>query len=129
MTIKEFAKGYFVKTNFTDIHGRNIGYDYSYILEKIKEQFPNSKTSRDWVRKMASELNLHTKMPIRGRRNRGTAHAYAMSLLLKRGGPHAHRNVATAVKTKFPEHSPSAATLRRLERRLRYLNFTIPPRA
>lgn len=120
MTIKEFAKGYFTKTNFVDIHGRHIGYDYSYILEKIKAEFPNSKTSRDWVRKMASELNQHTKLPIRGRNNRGTAWAYAMALLLEE---RTIRNVQTNVKKKFPDYMPSRPLLRQMEKRLKFLNL------
>lgn len=125
-TIKEFARAFYVKVNFVDIHGRNIGYDYSFILAKIKEQFPNSKTSRDWVRKMASELNQHEKMPIRGRRNRGTAQSYAMTRLLRTSAR--YDEIARSVREKFPDHVPSNDTLRRLERRLRNLKFIVPAR-
>src|ERR1035437_2731333 len=37
-TIKKLAHEYFVKVNFIDIYGRNIGYDYSFILDANKKK-------------------------------------------------------------------------------------------
>jgi hypothetical protein len=128
LTIKEFARDYYMKVNFVDIHGRNIGYDYSYIFAKVKARFPNSRTSRDWVRKMASELNAYEKLPIRGRLSKVTAQAYAMTLLLRRSGKYAHKSIAKSVKKNFPTRPVNLATLRSLDQRLRNLGFTVPPR-
>ncbi len=127
--IRKFARGLFLAVNFTDIYGRHIGYDYSFILAKIKEKFPEAKTSRDGVRKMASDLNQTEKLPVRGRDNKGYAHAYAMVLLLRRSGRNVHSDVRTEVKRKFPSNVPDAATLRRLDDWLRHSKFTLPSRS
>lgn len=128
LTIKKFANEQFVKVNFVDIYGRNIGHDYNFILDKIKEQFPNARTSRHWVRCMASELNTHEKLPIRGRLSNVTAQAYAMTLLLRRSGKYAHKGIVRSVKRGFPTRPVNLATLRSLDQRLRNLGFAVPPR-
>jgi hypothetical protein len=114
--------------NFTDIYGRKIGYDYTFILEKIKAQFPASRTSRDWVRKMASELNQREKMPVRGRLNKISRNAYAMSLLVSKPADVTYLRVRNAVCRKFPQFAFTVNDLRRLERKLVKLGFAPPER-
>lgn len=127
-TIKEFAHDYFLRVNYVDIYGRNVGYDYDHILAEIKKQFPKSKTSRRWLRIMAYELNGSARMPVRRRSRRALAEGYAEVLLLRRSGGSVHRHVTEAVKKKFPDQHISAPELRRLEGHLRFLKFAIPPR-
>jgi len=126
-TIKDFARDYFVKVSFTDISGRNIGYDYTFIFEKIKAQFPASRTSRDWVRKMASELNQHEKLPVRGRLNKPSRNSYAMSLLVSSPETDTYLKIKNAVRRKFPKFAFDIRELLRLERKLVRLGYN-PPR-
>lgn len=128
-TIKEFAREYFLRVNFVNIYGRNVGYDYDYILAEIKKQFPTARTSKRWLRMMAYELTGTVRMPMRRRSRRGLAEAYAEVLLLRRGsGRHVHKNITQDVKQKFPEQRISAATLCHLERTLINRGFKVPPR-
>jgi hypothetical protein len=126
-TIKDFAREYFLRVNFVDIYGRNVGYDYDFILAAIKEQFPKARTSKRWLRMMAYELTGTVRMPMRRRSRRALAESFAMSLLTKPtrlslGG------IRVDVKHRFPDQSVTYADLRKLERALRALNFTVPPR-
>jgi hypothetical protein len=125
MTIKKFAHDYFMRVSFIDIYGRNIGYDYDFILEEIKRTFPDARTSRRWLQDMAYILNRSARLPVRRRSRRTLAEDYAMSLLLR---PYLYGSVRDAVRKKFPEHGTSLRTLRSLEVRLRNRGFTIPPR-
>lgn len=131
-TIKQLAHDYFTRVNYVDIYGRNVGFDYDYILAEIKKEFPAAKTSKRWLRMMAYELNGSVRMPMRRRARRGLAEGYAMTLLLKtiRGGVIGSRldNIVTAVRAKFPEQKFSLDDLRRLERHLKFQKFTVPPR-
>lgn len=122
-TIKEFAREFYLKTSFVDIHGRSIGYDYSFILAKIKARFPNSRTSRDWVRKMASELNQHEKLPVRGRINKPSRNAYAMALLVRSPETHTYLKIKNSVLRKFPKFRFDLREFRWLERKLFRLGF------
>jgi hypothetical protein len=127
-TIKKLAHEYFVKVSFVDIYGRNIGYDYNFILDRIKEQFPNARTSRRWVQDMAYILNRSEKLPVRRHSSRTTAEDYAKALLLKRSGRKAYSHITGAVKERFPDQHFSADHLRQLDRWLRNKGFTIPAR-
>lgn len=129
MTIKQFAHDYFLKVSFVDIYGRNIGYDYSYILAKIKEQFPNARTSRRWLQDMAYIFNRTEKFPVRRRSRQALAEDYAMALLLKKNGPNTYSNIAGAVRRKFPDRRISHERLRSLEVWLRNKNYPIPSRS
>ena len=104
-TIKEFACDFFVKVNYVDIYGRNIGYDYEYILTEIKKKFPEAKTSKRWLRMMAYELNNTIRIPARRRSRRALAEGYAEVLLLRptRVGDKAYSNITQDVRRKFEE--------------------------
>ena len=117
-----------MKLSFVDVYGHAIGYDYDFILAEIKKKFPEAKTSKVWLRRMAYELNETVRMPARCRACRRLAESYAKVLLLRRSGPSVYRNVTKAVKEKFPERHFSAPELRQIERSLRNRGFTIPPR-
>jgi len=125
-TIKEFARDYFIRVNYVDIYGRKVGYDYEHILAEIKKNFPNAKTSKRWLRKMAYELNGTERLPVRRRSRRALAEGLAMTLLLRRSS--AYGGVTVDVKKKFPERHLCADDLRRLERHLKSLKFTVPAR-
>jgi hypothetical protein len=127
-TIKKLAHEYFVKVNFIDIYGRNIGYDYSFILDRIKEQFPDAQTSRRWLQDMAYIFNRDEKFPVRRRSRRALSEDYAMALILKRSGRHVYSSIAREVRKKFPEQHIYIARLRSLELWLKNKGFAIPPR-
>lgn len=124
LTIKEFAHDYFERVNYVDIYGRNVGYTYAFILAEIKKQFPNARTSVRWLRAMAYELSGSGKMPMRRRSVRGLTEGHAMVLLLQ---PISFNSVKCRVFRKF-QTKPSTQELERLERRLKFLKFTVPPR-
>jgi hypothetical protein len=126
-TIKDFAHDYFLRVNYVDIYGRKVGYDYNHILAEIKAKFPTARTSKRWLRKMAYELSGSGKMPMR--RRSGLAEGYAMSLLLviEKGRALNFNSIQCRVFRKFGV-KPMTHELTRLERRLRFLKFTVPPR-
>lgn len=128
VTIKSFAHEYLVKTSFVDIYGRNIGYDYSFILAEIKKQFPHARTTRRLLQDMAYILNRDERFPVRRRSRRALAEDYAMALLLRRNSRNVYRNVATAVKKKFPDHRPTLDRIKALDVWLSRKGFPIPPR-
>lgn len=130
-TIKEFAREYFVRVNYVDVFGRNVGFDYDHILAAIKVQFPNARTSKKWLRKMAYELTGIVRMPTRRRSRRALAEEFAMSVLMRvaLNGGIQYQNVAKRVRQKFPDQPLKLPELRRLEGRLRSLGFTVPERA
>lgn len=129
-TIKEFACKMFVRVNYIDIDGRNVGYDYDYILAEVKKQFPNASTSKRWLRKMAYDLNGTVRMPVRRRSRYALARGYAMVLLLKaeNGVGLSYHSIWHRVHRKFPDHTPGSSVLRSLEVQLRHREFVIPPR-
>ena len=129
LTIKKFANEQFVKVNFVDIYGRNIGHDYNFILDRIKEQFPDARTSRRLLWDMAGILNRSERLPMRRLSRRTMAEDYAMALILKRSGRGVYSNISREVRKKFPEQHVSLDRLRSLERWLRNRGFTIPPRS
>jgi hypothetical protein len=128
-TIKQFAHDYFVRVNYVDIYGRNVGYDYDFILTELKKQFPEAKTSKRWLRMMAYELSGSGRMPVRRRSRRGLAEGYAMTLLLKieKGQGLNFNSVQCRVFRKFGS-KPSFQELTKLERHLRFLKFAVPIR-
>jgi hypothetical protein len=128
LTIKKFAHEYFVKVNFVDIYGRNIGHDYSFILDRIKEQFPEARTSRRWLQDMAYILNRSERLPVRRRSRRTVAEDYAKALLLRWNGRRVHNAVSSEVRKKFPEQHIPVARLRQLELQLKNMGFAIPIR-
>lgn len=127
-TIRAFAHDYFLRVSYVDIYGRNVGYDYDHILEEIKANFPNARTSKIWLRRMAYEIT--DRMPVRRRSRRALASDYAMSELLRtRSGrgismPVIIRNI----HIKFPGQHVSLPELRRMEARLRVNKFDVPER-
>jgi hypothetical protein len=130
-TIKKFAHEYFVRVNYIDIYGRDVGYDYDYILAEIKKQFPKARTSKRWLRMMGYELTGTVRMPMRRRSRRALAEGYAMTLLLKTTRTKTgmrYDHILEGVRKKFAEVVMSAIELRRLENNLRYQNFPLPPR-
>lgn len=130
-TIKEWANDYFVRVNYIDIYGRNVGYDYDFILAKLKEKFPKARTSGRWLRKMAYDLNGSVKLPVRRRSRKILARDFAMSLLIKvmpNGMGVKYTHVVDKTHRKFPDRTVPIEEVLKLERRLRYLNFHVPPR-
>jgi hypothetical protein len=127
-TIKDFARDYFTRVNYVDVYGRNIGYDYSFILAEIKKQFPEARTSRRWLQDMAYIVNRNEKLPARRRSRRALAEGFAMAKLIDPRGLR-YKSVRGAVKIKFPDHPSSIETLRLLEAKLRRKRFIIPVRA
>lgn len=128
-TIKMFAHELLVEPNFIDIHGRAVGHDYDFILARIREQFPNARTTRRLLQDMAYIFNRTERLPVRRRSRRALAEDYASAMLLRRSGVHAHRGVQTLVRKKFPEQRMSSVDLRRLDTHLRHLGFPVPPRS
>ena len=128
LTIKRFAHDYFQRVNYVDIYGRKVGFDYGFILAEIKQQFPAAKTSKTWLRRMAYEIKIDVRMPVRRHSRRALAEGYAMALLLKRSGRYVYSNVSCEVKKKFPDQHISLAKLRSLELWLVNNGFEIPPR-
>jgi hypothetical protein len=129
-TIKEFACDFFVKVNYVDVYGRNVGYDYEFILAEIKKRFPEAKTSKRWLRMMAYELNNTIRIPARRRSRRALAEGYAEVLLLRPGrtGAKAYSNISQDVRKKFVEQSIPPSDLRRVERSLISRGFAVPAR-
>lgn len=126
-TIRRFAREYFVRVNYVDIYGHNVGYDYEFILAEIKKQFPKARTSKRWLRMMAYEITGTVRMPMRRRSRTLLAKGYSMSLLIETPA-RSFRSMQGCISRKFPEHVPTVASLKRLERSLRALKFTVPPR-
>lgn len=126
-TIKEFAHAFFVRVNYIDIYGRNVGYDYNYILTKLKEKFPGAKTSRRWLQMMAYELNGSVRFPVRRRSRTILARDYAKTLLLKPEGL-PYGCIVDRVYRKFPEHVPGLVELGKMEMQLRRQKFPVPER-
>lgn len=126
LTIKKFAHDYFMRISFIDIYGRKVGYDYNFILQEIKTNFPGARTSRRWLQDMAYVLNRSERLPVRRRSRRALAEDYAMALLLR---PSQYGSIRDAVKKKFPEHGTSTHSLQSLEVRLRNRGFVIPSRS
>lgn len=127
-TIKQFAHEYFTRVNFVNVYGRNVGFDYDFILEEIHRTFPAARTSKTWLRLMAYEIAGTVRMPMRRRTRRGLAEDFAMSLLVRRAGKHAHHDVVKLTHKKFPDQKLTNRDMRRLDVRLRSLKFTVPPR-
>ncbi len=126
-TIKQFARDHFVKVNFIDIYGRSVGLDYNFILASIKARYPNARTSRRWLQDMAYLLQRTEKMPDRRRLNKNLVDAYTMTVLRVEPGI-SFSAARKRVRRKFPDHVPNYEALRRLERKLRRLGFTVPAR-
>lgn len=127
-TIKMFACEYFQRVNYIDIYGRKVGYDYAFILAEIMKQFPSAKTSKKWLRRMAYEVKTTARMPVRRHSRRALAEGYAMAMLLRRSGRHAHGNIVKSVRQKFPDQHVPKVRLRSLDRWLANNGFPIPPR-
>jgi hypothetical protein len=125
MTIKRFAHDYFMRVSFVDIYGRNIGYDYDFILAEIRATFPGARTSRRWLQDMAYVLNRSAKLPVRRRSRRALSEDFAMALLLR---PIRYVSICNAVRNKFPDHVQTLKSLRSLEGRLKNRGFVVPER-
>lgn len=128
LTIKTFAHEYFTRVSFVDIYGRNIGYDYDFILHEIKRNFPGAKTSRRWLQNMAYVLNRSEKLPARRRSRRSLAEDFAMSLLIKPSRTSIN-GIRVDVRQKFSDQTVTISMLRSLEVRLRNRGFEIPLRS
>lgn len=128
LTIKMFARDYFQRVNYVDVYGRNVGFDYAFILEEIKKQFPTAKTSKTWLRRMAYEVKDTVRMPVRRYSRSALAEDYAKVLLLRRRGKRAYDGVSRAVKNKFPDQRVTFAKLHLLDLWLAHNGFTLPPR-
>lgn len=126
-TIKTFAHDLLVKTNFVDIHGRAVGYDYDYILARIMEQFPEARTTRRLVQDMAYIFNRTERLPVRRRSRRALAEDYAAVLLLRPTRTF-NSNVRDGVKRKFPDQTITVEELKVLGRKLSSRGFTVPRR-
>lgn len=128
LTIKKFAHDYFMRVSFVDLHGRDIGYDYDFILAEIRRTFPGARTSRRWLQTMAYALNRDTRLPVRRRSRRALAEDYAMVMLMRRSGSNVYDHVTREVKKKFAEQHISADELRSLDARLKNQGRKLPPR-
>ncbi len=126
-TIRAFAHEYFLRVNYVDVYGRNIGYDYEFILAEIKRAFPTARTSKIWLRRMAYELNGSTRMPVRRRSRKALAEGFAMSLLVKQSRLSLN-GIRVDVKRKFPDQTVTLAEIKKLERHLVSTNFIVPSR-
>lgn len=132
-TIKRWAHEFFVRVSYVDIDGRNVGYDYEYILAELKKKFPDARTSKRWLRKMAYELNGQVRMPVRRRSRRALARGYAEALLLRVTDAEInaglqYRTVYKYVWGKFPDHTISIEGLKEIERELKRRSFNVPVR-
>jgi hypothetical protein len=85
-TIKECAQDYLMRTHYVDAYGRNVGFDYKYILKRLKTHFPKANTSHKWLCEMAYDLNrsANRRLPVRHRSLRILARGYMRSLLIER---------------------------------------------
>lgn len=127
-SIRKWAHDFFLKVSYVDVYGRNVGYDYDYILAELKKQFPEAKTSKRWLRMMAYELSGTVRMPAR-LRYKGLAEGYAMALLVSTPQDISYVGIVARITKKFPAYSPSLITLHHLENKLRHEKFVVPHRA
>jgi hypothetical protein len=68
-TIKSAAYELLLKTDYLDHTQRPVGYSYDLILEKLRDEFPDSSTTDKCLRWYAVQLNLdNARMPWRPRR-------------------------------------------------------------
>lgn len=83
-TIKQCAQDLLLRINYVDIDGRNVGFDYRYILDEIKVHFPTSRTSRKELQKIAYAMNADgLRLPARKRSRAIMAREYAQALAVK----------------------------------------------
>lgn len=130
-SIRKSAHEMLVQVNYVDIYGRNIGYSYAEILAKIKEQFPDAKTSHDSLRKMVYELDSAVRVPAR-KRPRQASEGYAEVLLLRISRNSElgsqYGTISHSIRKKFPDQVFFSARLKKLERSLIRRGFKIPSR-
>jgi hypothetical protein len=68
-TIKSAAYELLLKVDYLDHTQRPVGHSYDVILEKLRDEFPDSSTTDKCLRWYAVQLNLdQAKMPWRPRR-------------------------------------------------------------
>ncbi len=105
-TIKDWAHEQLLRVNYTDINGRGVGFDYTHILVKLKQTFPNANTSHRWLLKMAYELNGTARLPVRRRSRKILARDFARVLLVQRdeaGVGLSYQTIRKRVKARFPD--------------------------
>jgi hypothetical protein len=131
-SIRKLAHELLLAVDYTDVYGRNIGLEYSAILAKIRDHFPNSRTSRDSLRKLRYEIDGSIRVPARLRTTRAAAQGYAaVRLLATRRGSElgtSYSSVRAAVRRKFPDQNFLTAELKLIEKNLVRSGFTVPPR-
>lgn len=127
-TIKEYAQLLLVKVDFVDAYGRNIGYDYERILEKIKLEFPRARTTKRALRHILYYgLDRSVRLPARLRSRKVLAREYAKMLLTKSedGVGFSHKNIQDRAYSKFKAVATLAA-IRRAEVSLRNQRIALP---
>lgn len=120
-TIKEYANDLLMKVSFTDVYGRNVGYDYLHILGLIKEKFPKTNITIRVLRWAAYELNRDgsVRVPARRHSRRRLARDYTRTLLMQTdpetGFGLSNKAISDRVNKKFPEVRPLSLTKMRTQ--------------
>lgn len=113
-TIRAYAIHLIYTVDFVDCRGRNIGYDYQAILTKIKQAFPESRTSMGALRRILDSLDGSQRLPARRRSRKILATEYARSLLLQvdsTGRGLTFQTISRKVRGKFRGLDPGVCSV------------------
>lgn len=106
-TIREYARELLLRVSFVDVFGRNVGYDYQYILSLIKKAFPRSNTTPRLLWWEAAELRSEgIRIPARRTSRRVAARDYTRALLMvseSTGYGLSNSAIRNKVRARFPE--------------------------
>jgi hypothetical protein len=132
-TIKEYAQHLLLFTDFVDCYGRRVGLHYDVILERIRREFPRSRTTKRALRYILHyQLDRAARLPARHRSRRILSREYARSLLVycdSQGVGLSLSRISRKKRDKFPfTPSISARTLQSWEDALKRENIAMPER-
>jgi hypothetical protein len=95
-----------LRTSYVDIYSRNVGFDYHFILRKLNEVFPGSKTTLKELQKLAYFMNgSGLRLPVRRRSLRVLSRDYVRVLLTwrdKNGSGFSYQRISYQARQKFP---------------------------
>lgn len=127
-TIREYATHLLYTVDFHDCYGRAFGLDYPTILAKVKDQFPESRTSMRALRRIVDDLDRNRHLPARRRSRRVLAIDYIRVQLLT---PRSLIRIRRMVGDKFPDipaETRSQAAIRQQGVWLQREGFEVPKR-
>lgn len=133
-TVKQYAQELLLRVNYVDAFGRNVGFDYLYILALLKKEFPGSNTTIKELQKVAYSTRDSTdgRLPVRRRSRKILARDFARSLLLLKdddGNGLSYQAIARRVKLRFPDTPKlSVCQVRSTAGHLSRAGKALPPR-